>query len=91
MRILGIIIVAVILVSCAEEVDVPDVVDTKIEEGYSNITCPSCGHTEKEKLPTETCQVYYNCKKCDKKLTPEGDDCCVYCTYGTHKCPSKQD
>ena len=54
------------------------------------ITCPHCGHKKIELLPTEVCQIKYQCEKCHKTLTPKGNDCCVFCTYSTHKCPSKQ-
>ena len=54
------------------------------------ITCPHCGHKKTEILPTDVCQIKYNCEKCKATLTPKGDDCCVFCTFSTHKCPSKQ-
>ena len=57
---------------------------------FSEITCPECKHTKTEKLPTEVCQVSYTCENCKKVLHPDDGDCCVFCTYGTHKCPSKQ-
>ncbi len=56
----------------------------------SKITCPKCGYSVEEQMPTEVCQISYTCKKCKATLHPEGDDCCVFCTYGDHKCPSKQ-
>ncbi len=56
----------------------------------SEITCPKCGHKKIEKLPTEVCVIKYNCEKCNEEMLPKKGDCCVYCTYGTHKCPSKQ-
>lgn len=55
------------------------------------ITCPHCGHTKTETLPTDVCQIMYDCENCKATLTPKGDDCCVFCTYSTHKCPSKQE
>ncbi len=55
------------------------------------IQCPYCGFKKTEELPTEYCQIKYECENCNKTLTPEGDDCCVFCTHGTHKCPSKQE
>ena len=75
--------------------------DSKIEENNnaivenvnsetSEITCPYCGHSKMETLPTEVCLIRYTCENCKEELTPEGDDCCVFCTYGTHKCPSMQ-
>lgn len=56
----------------------------------SEIKCPKCGHKEIEKLPTEVCQLFYNCKKCGFEMHPKDGDCCVFCSYGDHKCPSKQ-
>ncbi|MES2567102.1 MAG: GDCCVxC domain-containing (seleno)protein [Bacteroidota bacterium] len=58
---------------------------------FSEITCPKCKHTKSEKLPTEVCLVSYTCENCKEVLHPKDGDCCVFCTYGTHKCPSKQD
>lgn len=57
----------------------------------SEITCPECGHKEVETLPTEVCMIKYDCKNCGEVLTPKDGDCCVFCTHGTHKCPSKQE
>ena len=37
---------------------------------YSDITCPECGHTETEKLPTEVCLLRYDCTKCGTEMTP---------------------
>ena len=56
----------------------------------SKITCPKCNYTVREQMPTEVCQITYTCKKCKTVLHPQGEDCCVFCTYGDHKCPSKQ-
>lgn len=57
----------------------------------SEITCPTCGHKKVETLPTDVCVIKYNCEQCNALLTPKTGDCCVFCTYGTHKCPSMQD
>lgn len=56
----------------------------------SEITCPKCGHKKTEKMPADICLLKYTCEKCDTILHPKEDDCCVFCTYGTHKCPSMQ-
>ena len=56
----------------------------------SIITCPSCGHTKMEEMPLDTCQYFYECENCKSFLKPKPGDCCVYCSYGTVKCPSKQ-
>ncbi len=57
---------------------------------YSEITCPKCGHKKMEKMPTDVCVITYICEKCKTQLHPKDGDCCVFCTYGTNKCPSKE-
>lgn len=57
----------------------------------SEITCPHCGHKKIEVLPTEVCQIKYQCENCQKTIVPKDGDCCVFCSYGTHKCPSMQE
>jgi hypothetical protein len=57
----------------------------------SVITCPECGHQEKEIMPVDACQFFYECKGCGKVLKPKPGDCCVYCSYGTVPCPSVQE
>ena len=56
----------------------------------SEITCPKCGHKKVEKLPTDVCQLSYTCEECKIVMHPKDGDCCVFCTYGDHKCPSMQ-
>ncbi len=56
----------------------------------STIKCPNCGHSEKEIMPTNACQWYYDCKGCGALLRPKPGDCCVYCSYGTVPCPPIQ-
>ncbi len=56
----------------------------------SEITCPKCGHKKVETLPTEVCQLAYTCESCKTVMHPKDGDCCVFCSYGDHKCPSKQ-
>lgn len=56
----------------------------------STITCPSCGFQKKERMPTDACQYFYKCTNCDAILKPKPGDCCVFCSYGTVKCPPIQ-
>jgi hypothetical protein len=56
----------------------------------SVITCPECGFAKEETMPTDYCQFFYTCSSCDVRLRPKQGDCCVYCSYGSVKCPSKQ-
>ena len=65
-------------------------VDGKTVELESTITCPNCGHQKKEIMPTDACQFFYECEQCKTVLKPKQGDCCVYCSYGSVKCPSIQ-
>ena len=57
---------------------------------HSTITCPQCGHSEKETMPTDACQYFYDCKGCKALLKPLEGDCCVFCSYGDVACPPIQ-
>jgi hypothetical protein len=56
----------------------------------SIITCPHCGHKKEETMPTDACAFFYECEKCKTVIKPKAGDCCVYCSYGTEKCPPMQ-
>ncbi|TLU97329.1 GDCCVxC domain-containing (seleno)protein [Dyadobacter luticola] len=56
----------------------------------SVITCPNCGHQETEIMPTDACMYFYECTSCKLVLKPLSGDCCVFCSYGTAKCPPVQ-
>ena len=56
----------------------------------SAITCPHCNHTKTEEMPTNACQYFYECENCKTRLRPIEGDCCVFCSYGTVKCPPVQ-
>ncbi|MGB5260837.1 MAG: GDCCVxC domain-containing (seleno)protein [Gammaproteobacteria bacterium] len=60
-------------------------------EPKSTITCPECGHRELETMPTDACQIQYECKGCGALLHPNPGDCCVYCSFGTVPCPPVQE
>ena len=59
-------------------------------ELHSTITCPKCGHEESEIMATDSCQFYYLCKACGELLRPLEGHCCVFCSYGSVKCPPIQ-
>ena len=59
-------------------------------ELQSEITCPKCGHAESETMSTDSCQFFYDCAACGELLKPLEGDCCVFCSYGTVKCPPIQ-
>ena len=56
----------------------------------SVITCPQCGFAKEEAMPTDACEFFYQCTKCKTVLKPKPGDCCVFCSYGSVKCPLKQ-
>ena len=56
----------------------------------SVLTCPECGHSKQEIMPTAACQFFYECENCMTMLRPLPGDCCVFCSYGTVKCPPMQ-
>jgi hypothetical protein len=56
----------------------------------SVLTCPSCGFAKSESMPTDACQFYYDCMNCGALLRPKPGDCCVFCSYGSVRCPPMQ-
>jgi hypothetical protein len=56
----------------------------------STITCPACRHQAVEQMPTESCQFYYECRRCGALLKPKAGDCCVFCSFGSVPCPPLQ-
>jgi hypothetical protein len=56
----------------------------------STITCPDCGAASTETMPIDACQWLYECPVCGSLLRPLPGDCCVFCSYGTVKCPPQQ-
>ncbi|MEO8848019.1 MAG: GDCCVxC domain-containing (seleno)protein [Casimicrobiaceae bacterium] len=58
---------------------------------HSRITCPACGYAQDETMPTDACLWFYECEGCKTVLRPRPGDCCVFCSYGTVKCPPVQE
>ncbi len=56
----------------------------------SIITCPACGFATNETMPTDACQVRYQCLQCGEMLKAKAGDCCVFCSYGSVPCPPIQ-
>jgi hypothetical protein len=57
----------------------------------SVLTCPDCGHASMEVMPTDACVYFYECRRCRALLRPKLGHCCVFCSYGSVKCPPMQD
>jgi hypothetical protein len=56
----------------------------------SVITCPQCGFSAEETMPVDACLFFYDCPNCQALLRPQPGDCCVFCSYGSVKCPPVQ-
>ena len=56
----------------------------------STITCPLCTHQCAETMPTDSCLYFYECSACKVLLKPKPGDCCVFCSFGSVKCPPIQ-
>jgi hypothetical protein len=56
----------------------------------STLTCPECGHSKTETMPVDACQWFYECEQCRALLKPQPGDCCVFCSYGSVRCPPRQ-
>ncbi|HEX9658337.1 MAG TPA: GDCCVxC domain-containing (seleno)protein [Bacteroidota bacterium] len=56
----------------------------------STITCPACGFKKQEEMPENACVHWYECTSCHDLLRPKPGDCCVFCSYGTVRCPPRQ-
>lgn len=56
----------------------------------SELTCPGCGHRSRERMPTDQCRFFHECAACGLLLRPLPGHCCVFCSYGSRKCPPMQ-
>lgn len=56
----------------------------------SVLTCPRCGAAAEETMPTDACVYFYECRACRARLRPNPGDCCVFCSFGSQKCPPRQ-
>lgn len=59
-------------------------------ELQSVLTCPSCGFAKSETMPADACLFFYDCEHCGARLRPKAGDCCVFCSFGSVKCPPMQ-
>ena len=57
----------------------------------SVLTCPVCGYRKAEPMPIDACLYFYTCSSCGARLKPRLGDCCVFCSYGSARCPSRQE
>lgn len=62
-----------------------------MSELASTLTCPECGGSALETMPTDACQYFYDCRHCGAVLRPLKGDCCVFCSFGDVPCPPIQE
>jgi len=56
----------------------------------ATLTCPRCRRTTEEAVPQDSCLFFWQCGHCGETIRPEPGDCCVFCSYGSVKCPPIQ-
>jgi hypothetical protein len=56
----------------------------------SVLTCPLCGAQSVEEMPADACIYFFECTGCHTRLRPKAGDCCVFCSYGSVRCPPVQ-
>ncbi|NMM10294.1 MAG: hypothetical protein HHJ16_08480 [Polaromonas sp.] len=57
---------------------------------HSTLTCPECGHATELEMPMDACLFFCECEACHVLIRPLPGDCCVFCSYGSAKCPPMQ-
>lgn len=71
--------------------DVAQAVSGVVMKLVSSLTCPACGHRSVEKMLTDACQFFYECKGCGALLKPKADDCCALCSDGDVPCLANEE
>ena len=56
----------------------------------SVLTRLAFAHAQLELMPVDACQYFCECTRCGILLKPKAGDCCVFCSYGSVKCPPMQ-
>jgi len=56
----------------------------------ATLTCPRCGYKKTETMPTNGCVHFYERSACRTVIRPKRGDCCVFCSYGSSRCPPRQ-
>ena len=41
-------------------------------------------------MPGDACVYFHDCAACGIVIRPKSGDCCVFCSYGSIKCPPIQ-
>jgi hypothetical protein len=74
----------------ASELDNLENSEAAVLKMQSTLTCPKCQHQSTEVMQENACKVFHKCSSCSEMVKPKSKECCVFCSYGSVKCPSKQ-
>ncbi|MBI1971220.1 hypothetical protein HYS47_05720 [Candidatus Woesearchaeota archaeon] len=53
------------------------------------LTCPACSHLQRASIPASSCQAFYQCKGCSKRIQAK-KNCCVFCDYSNQTCDERR-
>ncbi|WP_420870118.1 GDCCVxC domain-containing (seleno)protein [Catalinimonas alkaloidigena] len=56
----------------------------------STLRCPICKHQILKRMPLEKTISEFVCMNCSSIIKTKRHECCVFCTYGSVKCPRAQ-
>jgi len=56
----------------------------------AKITCPECGFSTVETMPSDACLWFYEYTSCGVVMTLKQGDFCVFCSYANLPCPPIQ-
>jgi hypothetical protein len=51
------------------------------------IRCPICRIESAAAMPADACVFFWDCPACGSLVRPKAGDCCVFCSYGSARCP----
>jgi len=54
------------------------------------LKCPHCGVEQRATMPVSGKKTAHDCRYCYKTIQAKEGSCCVFCSYGLHKCPESQ-
>lgn len=59
-------------------------------ELHSVVKCPECGAFQMEEMPEEALVLAWECPGCGRVIRAAEGACCIYCSWGSVRCPRAQ-
>lgn len=75
---------------CCKNVFIYSIEQAKKLKKQSLVKCPHCNFEEFLDMSFDNCIISHKCNSCGKIMTPREGECCIFCSYGSEKCPTKQ-